>query len=348
MIIALHNPSFIFEDQRRNFNGYNLEFLRRFVGVIYLSKPWHYPRYVKRLQELGIEPERFRFTFTVRALNRRADALLSFNGTPYHPFHAPPAAFEGLKVYHVMDYVFRASEAYQALLRGGTDRVMGYCRHDRHSPFFQRYYPGFADKVVAVPFGFGSRFRNERPFQERINRCIALGSVNPVDDPLCPPGLLTEYVAFYRDEVWTHRLRRALAEHQGSLADVMDSKLPAFPETKNPHYDAVQELVSHTVFVNDQGLLNFPPARTYEGIACGTVMIAPESPIYSDLGFEAGVNYIPTDGEDLGHFRRQLEHYLGDPARLLQIHERTLELAQRYTHVRVAETLFQEIQEIRA
>lgn len=57
-------------------------------------------------------------------------------------------------------------------------------------------------------------------------------------------------------------------------------------------YDAVERMNEYKMFINDEGENNFPQARTYEGIACGCVMVAADSPIYYDWGFVPEVNYI--------------------------------------------------------
>lgn len=346
MKIAIHNPQFIFQNQVRNFNGYNFEFLKNHTDIIYLSKPWHVFRYKKRLTELGVDSSKYEFVFSIATLNQEADVLLSFNGVPYVKHFTPPKKFTGLKIWHTMDYVFKASESNKILLENGVDYVMGYTRHDLYCPFFQKYYADFNDKVIAVPFGYGERFVSNKAINDRVQKCIALGSVNPVNDPLCKSGILDDYTEFYKDEIWTHKFRRVLAENVDSLKNVMDSKLPSLDKTKNPNYNPVEELNNYQFFVNDEGLMNFPPARTYEGIACGSIMIASKNKIYEDLGFIEDENYIAFTKNDLEDFRNKTLEALNDKFNLEVIQKKSLELAKKYTHKTVASDLYNNIKDI--
>lgn len=346
MKIAIHNPQFIFQDQTKNFNGYNFEFLKNHTDIIYLSKPWHIFKYKKRLKELGVDISKFDFVFGMSTLNQKADVLLSFNGVPYVKHFIPPKKFTGLKIWHTMDYVFKASESNKMLMENNVDYVMGYTRHDKYCPFFQKYYVDFKDKVIAVPFGYGERFVGNKSINERIQKCIALGSVNPVNDPLCMPGILDDYVEFYKDEIWTHKFRRVLAENVDGLKDMMDSRLPTLDKTKNPNYNPVDELNNYQFFVNDEGLMDFPPARTYEGIACGCIMIASKNKIYEDLGFIDGENYIAFEKNNLESFKTKILEAINGKYDLENMQNKSLELAKKYTHKKIANDLYLRIKEV--
>ncbi len=346
MKIAIHNPKFIFQDQTKNFNGYNFEFLKNHTDIIYLSKPWHIFKYTTRLKELGVDSGKFEILFSIATLNKKADVLLSFNGMPYVKHFTPPKKFTGLKIWHTMDYVFKSTESKKILVENGVDYVMGYTRHDLYCPFFQKHYADYEDKVIAVPFGYGKRFKSNKTLKERNKKCIALGSINPVNDPLCQPSILDDYVAFYKDEIWTHKFRRVLAENVESLKEIMDSKLPSLDKTKNPDYNPVAELNNYQFFVNDEGLMNFPPARTYEGIACGSIMIASKNKIYEDLGFVDGENYIAFEKNDLESFRSKMLEAMNGKYDLEYIQKKSLELAQKYAHKNIANDLYNDIKGI--
>jgi len=337
MKIAIQNPSFIFTEPLKNFNGYNLQFLKQHTDYIYLSRPLSYFKYKKRLRELAIG--HIPILLSTKSLNNYVDTLLHFSGEPYLPTHTPPKRFLGAKVWHVLDYVFKPIESLKHLQDGGVSHIMGYSRHDKYCEFFKKYYAPYIDKVIDVPFGFSPRFENKIPFEKRDNRCIALGSVNPINDPLCAPGILNEYIDFNRGKKWTHELRRKIAEQHKTLSAIVLSKLPHFPETKNPHYDPVLELNSHKFFVNDEGIMNFPPARTYEGIATGAIMVASENVIYEDLGFIAGKNYIGFKRNDIDDFAKQLKKYALDSVNLKNMQEESLKLAEQYTHSAIANRL---------
>ncbi|MBN4067474.1 glycosyltransferase family 1 protein [Simkania negevensis] len=347
MRVAIQSPLFLFGDQKKNYNGFDFAFFKLFKPAIYLpgKKKLKYPRLRQRIRELGLNPNDYEFILSPWGLNRKIDALICFAGRADLPAFAPVKGFHGLKVYHLMDYVFQADRCKKNLVDAGVDYVMGYTDHGKYCPFFHKHYPQYIDKVIPVPFGFGERFQRTVPFQERKQKVIAAGSVNPVRDPMVKnPDDLKEYTTFYQDEEWTHRWRRKLAENTIPLQSMMESVLPQFPKTKDFSYDVVSLFNQYQMFANDEGLLAFPPARTYEGAAVGCTMIAAHHPCYTDLGFEDGVNCILHNPLDLDDFKERTVYYQEHQNELERIAEAGYNLVtSRYTHEKVAHTLFNHI-----
>lgn len=345
MRIAVQSPNFLFADPARSFTGYEIAFARQHATVIYLPGwKWRLTRgrgYQALLERHGIGKDRFEFAFSAGELRRKADALVCFNYLPHAAGNQPPRGFSGLKVWHTMDFVFNAPRANEALERGGVRAVMGYCDHSRHSAFFRAHYPRYTGKVIPVPFGFASRFEDRTSMHTRILKVIALGSVNPVKEPGLPKeACLDAYANFYPGEQWTHRWRRQLVEHRAELTDLMDSQLPVWPQTKNPAYDAVEMLNRYALFANDEGLMAFPPARTYEGMAAGALLVGNQHPCYREIGLESGVNCLlhrPLDVED---FREKVRYVLEHPDVLAQIASAGKQwVRERFTHASIAHGL---------
>ena len=103
MNIAVQNPSFIFSDQSKNFNGYNYEFVVRYADYLYITDFRKIKQYHKWVEEHALK---IKIIYTPFQLNKFADMLICFNGVPYHPLYRPSLFFKGYKIYHVMDYVF--------------------------------------------------------------------------------------------------------------------------------------------------------------------------------------------------------------------------------------------------
>ena len=357
MKIVVQNPYFLFGVQEKNFNGYDFEFVRQFQPTLFFQ-PSQYNHYLKRKiyelilrrkvddlrRRLGLSEGVLNVVFSQEEL-KKFDVLICFNGRSDLPHQAPPVAFPGLKVFHVMDYVFSARTAYGALKHGKADYVMGYADHGRFCPFFRHYYPSFVGKIITVPFGFGRRFENSVAFEKRRMKVIALGSVNPVDDPAVEDkSLLAEYCGFYRNNQWTHQWRRMLSEHLVRLAPVLDSMLPVYPQTKDFSYDPVERLNQYAMFANDEGLLAFPPARTYEGVATGAVLVCADHPCYADIGFVDGLNCIMHRVLDLDDFEYKVSCYLDQPERLRDIALAGTSMVRgRFTHQHVAKKLYDDI-----
>lgn len=346
--IAVHAPR-PRDPASRDFNGYAAEFAARHARYAYVPRlagveAEQARRECARLSDPGLE-----LVTDPRELDRVADVLVCFEGRPYVPELAPPRQFTGLKAYHTMDFVFHAGRAHQALVTGGVDIVLGYARHDQRSPFFAALYPSFAGRVLPVPFGFSRRFEVRTPFAQRSPTVLGIGSVNPVDDPLCAPGELAEYIAFHPGERWTHRWRRTLVERAEQLEGILACRFPVFPQTKDPSYDAVEALNAHVMFANDEGLMAFPPARTYEGPACGALLVAADSPSLRELGFRDGENALLHRPDDVEDFRRVVTAALAEPERLESLAAAgTRMVRERYTHEAVADRLHEQLCELLA
>lgn len=346
MRIAIQNPDLLFRNQFRNFNGFDFTFLLNHVSIIYVTSWKRFLYYVYKLIKNKINPLRYQYIFNAYKLNQNADILISFNEPFYFKNYQPPKEFNGLKIWHVMDYVYRASESVGILKKTNVDYLIGYTKQDVYGDFYKYYFVDYIGKTIPLPFGYGKRFICKNSFEKRANKVIALGSVNPVNDPLVKSGDLDEYVNFHQDIFWTHTFRQIIRENIDKLQDIVDSKLPILPSTKNPSYDPVEELNKYTMFINDEGIMNFPPARTYEGIACGCVMVASKNPIYEDLGFIDGVNYIGFEKNSLEDFRKKVEYYIAHPDKLQVIQKNSLELAKNYTHEKVAAKLYEDIEKL--
>ncbi len=339
--IAVHNPVFLLEDQYKNFNGYNYIFTLKYASSIYITDYRKLWRYRKKLLEMNRED--IKIIISEAGLNRSCDILVGFTGRPDKILHCVSRKYRGMKIYHVMDYVMNASKSYKKLAKCEVDYVMGYCDHSKYCEFFKKYYPSYSGRVISVPFGFGDRFVNAKEFEERCNKAIALGSVNPIND--VSDGSLDEYTEFYNTETFTHKLRRAIVENREKWSAWIDDKLPTYPETKNAHYDPVTELNNYTMFINDAGLMNFPPARTYEGIACGCVMVAENKEIYKELGFIDSVNCILFEPGNYEQMITKIDYYMKHSEILKNIHKNALLLSKRYTHENIAKRLYGEIVE---
>ena len=73
--------------------------------------------------------------------------------------------------------------------------------------------------------------------------------------------------------------------------------------------------------------MNFPPARTYEAIACGCVMVASDNEIYTRLGFTDGENYVAFKKNDLNDFREKATYYTENPELMVEMHKKKFTLS---------------------
>jgi glycosyltransferase involved in cell wall biosynthesis len=272
----------------------------------------------------------------------QGDAIVCFNGRPDLLENYPPKEFKGLKVVHLMDHVFQAEKAYQNLKENGVHYVMCYSRLDLFDSFFREAYPDYIGKVISVPFGFNDlRFKNLKPFEERYDRVIALGAVNPVSDPLCIINDIAMFAEHYKREEFTHRWRRKLEQRKEDLLPIMDSLLPSFPRTKDFDYDIVETYNNYQMFTTCESLMGYPSVKTYEGMACGSVFVGNDHPCYAEIGLVSGRNCLLHKQEDMADFSKAVEWGKVNPDKLKQIAENGEKfIRQSYSPEKVAKNLF--------
>lgn len=345
MKIAIHNPMF---SGASGVNGWVLDFLTLYKPVIFISHIRYVPRLLHFFYQFRLNPLDYRIIFSLKDLNATADILTCFNGRPYMEQNKPVKGFNGLKIYHVMDYTHFPTLSNEILKKAGVDFVFGYARHDKYCPLFQEKYPQYKDKVIPVPFGFAPRFRETSPLNGRKNKVVALGSVNSFVDSVHAIDAFEEVNQFFlaRSEKFMHKFRRMLVENEAHLSDIMDSKLPHFPKVKDFNYDLVQIFNQYKMFVCCESLQYFPPAKTFEGPACGSVLVCSEHPCFSDYGFEDGINCIKHKEFDINNLRDKVSFYINNSDKLEQIQKRgTRFVRDHYSHKKVAEYVYSKISE---
>jgi hypothetical protein len=176
---------------------------------------------------------------------------------------------------------------------------------------------------------------------------VAMGAINPVDQGYVDyDSPIREYAEFYREYRYSQKWREMLSLNEERLTDLLESFLPKPPVASRPSDDPVKLLNAYALFANDESICPFPPARTYEGVACGAVMVSSEHPIFSDLGFVDGENCIMHRPLDLEHFRERVVHYLERPDELERIaRSGTAMVRERYPHEAVSDRLYQTLQQ---
>jgi hypothetical protein len=315
-------------------------FLRRHQPWIYLTSAAELRSYVAWIRRHGLQALGWKVVMTAAVLNRVADVLVCFNGRPDLPENCPARAFRGMKAAHVMDYASWASRAHAALAAAGVDFVLGYADHGRWDGFFRTLYPAYTERVIPVPFAFNARFVNRTPFEERAGKCVALGAVNPVRDPLCAAGELDDYAAYFAAEDYAHKFRRMLRDREAALGDVMRSRLPHPPATKDFGYDIVAEYNAYRMFTTCESIMFYPSVKTYEGCATGSVLVCSDHPCFAELGFVDGENCVMHRQLDVDDFHEKVRAWLGRVDELRKVQEAGTELVRtRYCPDAVADRL---------
>lgn len=200
------------------------------------------------------------------------------------------------KIFHLMDYWLNSSYKKKILNKYKVDNIISYSNSDIHDQFFINHYSSFKNKVISLPFGYNKRFINLN--LKRKEKCLLLGSINPVfevDQIIKSPKDLKKNREFYDFSIineysWFHQKRRDALKIFNK--DYFVSFLPEYPTIKRYDYDIIRIFNEYRFFYCCESILNFPPAKIYEGMACGCIPVLPDIDIYNEIGLINNYNVI--------------------------------------------------------
>lgn len=337
--VVIYEPEILFWGVAAGFHGYAIEFINQYADCIYLNKRriGKDLGYKVQLWKMGIK-RHIRFIHSLEMAPDFKNVLIGFT-VPLDD-DDEILKFKGKKYFHLMDYYLFVSRNQIFLKKYGIDKVIGHTQMDINCDFFKKYYPEYIGKVISLPFGYQSRFKCKTPFNERKNIAVGLGSINPVNDPLLEEYAKKEFLEYYKNDMFMHPLRRFIQINEEYFNKVVDVRFPTSDKQKDFSYDAVKMLNNYKMFINDAGLANFPPARTYEGIACGCVMVAEDNEIYRELGFIPNVNYIAFEKNNYEQLKERIFYYQKHEDELSKMQEKSLQLSKKYVHSKIADDLY--------
>lgn len=304
-----------------------------------------------KIHSWNIPWENIEFIFSVSELNKKCDALLNFNShlgeTQFNPMLKK---FNGIKIYHVNDYFWnQPGSVLNKLLESiGVDYLMGYASHDKHCNYFQSTFKNYIGKIIPVPFGFSERFVSQVPFQERENKAVALGSVNPLRPLEYPVKNFRESADFFPDETWLHKFRREMVLQKAKIKPFVDSMLPEFPQIKDFQYDLVEKFNEYRMFIADESIFNFPPAKYFEGPACGCVLLCADHDCNREFGFKDSENCIMYEVGNIDNLLDKVLYYMKNEDNLFGIQQRgTTFVRSSFSHKQVATNLYKTIESLK-
>lgn len=338
--IAIENPRYLIEDRTLNKSlyGYKFYFVKKYAKYVFVQNK----QKAKELQDIITQESWDMKVITdVIELNSCADVFLVSNPRREELFGVD--SFTGIKIADINDHHMKVRQAKLFLDRAGVDYLIAGGRLDQRSDFFKKEYADYIGKVIHIPYGYADRFKNIKPFSERINKAVSLGSMNMVCDHMQTTEDMQPVVDFFRGRVWTHEIRRYVYEHSNELVKYIDSFHPSEKQQKDFSYDAVERLNEYKMFINDAGNFNWPPLRTYEGTACGCVMVAADNIIYEDIGFRRDFNYIAFKEGDYEDMIEKISFYQNSPDLLDKVQRESLKLMSQYTQERAADLLYETI-----
>lgn len=196
------------------------------------------------------------------------------------------------------------------------------------SEIFKKYYHVEKPWIV-IPFVFGERFKNIKPFAERQNKCFSTGTItykeheeflSVYEDPCDQPArkFVKDNPEFFKDTVDCYS-SDYLEDDPGKTINPSDNvfvklykkvynKTHVGKQTKYFSFNMVDKFNDYKMHLLGEEILGVPGIGFVEGMACGSAYIGLDSPMYRDYGLIPGVHYIAYDGTKEG-LRATVEYY---------------------------------------
>lgn len=359
-------PVYVYVDDYEDFSPENP--VRSFYDWVFLNglNPFNF-RLVQNLSEL--RPNDVLFSFQYGHFNTYSGQFQK----PRQGLIESLANCKAFKVMHLSHYGYHTKMASDNARQAGIDLFISENNLYKNSAYFRHYYPWYKKNVYVLPFVPAGRFQSQRPFDSRKNRALATGTIAPGSESIerffhnanLQPmrktifekqnelsDVIDSYIAEMIDDNEIQGKRDTRSKFQRKLDRKLRSLNHAFRyvasvtcsylkinrfrplESRNITYDIVERLNAYKMCVVPEEIIDLPGISSWEAMACGTVFIGKDDPMYTDLGMIDGENYIAYDGtlEGLG---KTLRHWCSKNNELRDIAESGQAFARRITSPQV-------------
>lgn len=192
---------------------------------------------------------------------------------------------------------------------------------------FNEYFGWFHKQYMVIPFVFAPRFKVIKPFAERQNKAVSVGTVTY-------PGYLIKYYGHdclqpARKQVYDNARELApwvdcynsdyLEDDKLSKHFANDSKLVRTfkrlhdkffvgHQKKYYSFDMVEKFNDYKMCIVGEEIVGLPGIGFVEGMACGCAYLGQTVGYYEDYGMKEGVHYIGYDGT-LDDLKAKITYY---------------------------------------
>lgn len=294
-----------------------------------------------------INPFRIKVYFDIADLDPKNDILFDFSRSIVDVDNQEKLLlhrFQGIVMVHFTHY-FKDVRRLASYLRTIPNYIIVAENDLTTNDFFKRHF-GFVEKVYHLPFSFGKRFVPKKNFDERINKCLALGSITRVKD--------REFLEYFGDSEGLHLMRKRIYANPENVSDEMDSLIRGFDDTSNVRevlpgesliarlakkhlpffllekfyptpqikyfqFDIVEKFNDYKMFLCSEESVGFPSINVFEGMMTQNAYVGIDDPMYTSLGMIPGKHYIGYKDNDLSDLLRKIRYYQKKPDELRQI-----------------------------
>ena len=229
-----------------------------------------------------------------------------------------------------------------------------------NNEFVNRFFEVSKVHNIMCPYVFADRFIDTKPFDSRLNKAMAVGTLSTCAD-------MPEYSGYrnYFGTDWIQPMRREILRNKKKLKQIdcyisylyegqlrirpQDGKVEKLikrvynrfhrQQYKYTSFDMVQKFNEYKVFICPEELVGMPGIGFVEGMACGTAYMGLDSDMYKCLGLIPNYHYIAYDGT-LDGLQDRLCYYLNHENELRLIAERGTRYVREHFNSKVVAEKF--------
>lgn len=305
----------------------------------------------------SINPFGQRIIFNRNKLDERSDILFSFAFFSDFFFSdwliekSIISSFRGGKLLHASHFYKSTKKVAENVRKTGTTHMVAEADLKK-SPYFNNFFD-FVNNVYILPHVLRKRYVKTQSFKERINKCLALGTLVIESET---DASNKDYLDFFKINT-LHPMRKTIFENKDSLSAFIGCHINFhnkkrleitnksnlyrknnifkllydlffLSEGKKYHsMDIVKKYNEYKMFIAPEETIGLPSVNVVEGMACGCAYIGLGHAMYKDSGMIDKQHYIAYDGtlEDL---KNKISYYQDHQDELEEIAENGYEFAK--------------------
>lgn len=240
---------------------------------------------------------------------------------PQFDFARRPDSFIALSQLH-----FTVSQA-SVMQKLDPDLMYNESNMQKRFIAFDEYFGWFHKQYLVIPFVFAERFKVVKPFAERQNKAVSVGTVTYPDylvkyyghNCLQPARKqvydnakeLTPWVDCFNSDYLEDDKQMKFKQSDNALTKVfkrLHAKFFTGHQKKYYSFDMVEKFNDYKMCVVGEEITGLPGIGFVEGMACGCAYIGQTVGYYEDYGMKEGVHYIGYDGT-LDDLKAKISYY---------------------------------------
>lgn len=241
--------------------------------------------------------------------------------SPQFDFTTRPDSFIAVSQLH---FVVGSSKAIERI---DPDLMYNESNMQKRFVGFNDYFDWFQKQYVVIPFVFAERFKMVKPFAERQNKAVSVGTITYPSyivkyfghDCLQPARKqiydnakeLTPWVDCFNSDYLEDDKKISVKDTDNVVKKTvkrLHDKFFTGHQKKYYSFDMVEKFNDYKMCVVGEEIIGLPGIGFVEGMACGCAYIGQTVGYYEDYGMQEGVHYIGYDGT-LDDLKAKISYY---------------------------------------